>query len=144
MKRSPIVRTANLLLAVSALTAGCAPKPSGSTATASTAMGWRFGPGLSCRDEALFAAPPVVLHRGGTYALAWTYGSQPFFFRPEYKPLDGRLVVALQATSSSGNVANQRTELRIEGADSVAALEHGGAYFWEPDGTYVKLDVADR
>jgi len=107
----------------------------------STAMGWRFGPGLSCKATGLFAAPPVVVHRNSGYALAWTYGKDAFFFQPNYRALDGRLVFVLQATSSSGNVAGSRTEMPIDGTENVAALESGGAFWWEPDGSYVKLEV---
>ena len=42
------------------------------------ALGWRFGPGFSCTDKALFAAPPVVVHRHGDVFLAWPQGSHPF------------------------------------------------------------------
>jgi hypothetical protein len=110
------------------------------------ALGWRFGPGYSCSDKSLFAEPPVVEHRGADYFLAWTQGSHPFFFQPGYKPMDGRLVFALVATSSSGNLAGQHREMRIEGAENILALRRGGAFWWEPepDDRFMQLKVEER
>lgn len=115
------------------------------------ALGWRFGPGFSLTDaplaEALFSTPPVVRHRGEEYFLTWTQGSYPFFFQPDYKAMDGRLVFALVATSSSGNLAGRHREMKIEGADNLQALERGGAYWWErepePNGTFVPLKIVE-
>jgi hypothetical protein len=106
-------------------------------------LGWRFGPWFSSNDKDFFATPPVVVQRGDQFFLAWTQGSNPFFFLPEYKAMDGRLVFALASTTSSGNLAGQHRELQIQGDDNLRALHHGGAYFWEPepkpDGRFVQL-----
>ncbi|MFZ5469962.1 MAG: hypothetical protein ACOZIN_11045 [Myxococcota bacterium] len=111
------------------------------------ALGWRFGPGFSSTDTALFSAPPVVEHRGGEYFLAWTQGNHPFFFQPNCKAIDGRLVFALAATSSSGNLAGRHREMKIEGVDNLQALQRGGAYWWErepePNGTFVPLRIVE-
>jgi hypothetical protein len=112
------------------------------------ALGWRFGPGFSTTDTALFAKPPVVVHRGRDFFLAWTQGSAPFFFEPAYLPKDGRLVFALVATSSAGNLAGRPREMRVEGGDNIAALRRGGAYWWEPepepDGRLVPLHLVNQ
>ncbi len=107
--------------------------------------GWRFGPGFSCSDERLFAGPPVVEHRGASYYLAWTQGSDPFFFEPSYKAMRGRLVFSLVATASSGSLAGRRRWLRIEGAHNLAALQQGGAYWWEhePAERLVRLTIVE-
>lgn len=109
------------------------------------ALGWRFGPAFSCADTAMFAAPPVIEQRGDDAFLTWTQGSFPFFFAPNYQPMDGRLVFALQGTSSSGSLAGRARELKIEGAENLAALKTGGAVWWnrepEPNGTFVPLTV---
>ncbi len=111
-------------------------------------LGWRFGPGFSSKATALFSAPPVVVHRGDEYFLAWTQGSHPFFFRPDCRAMDGRLVFALTATSSSGNLAGRHQETKIEGADNLRALQHGGAWWWEPapepDGSLVPLKIVEQ
>jgi hypothetical protein len=124
-------RVALALLAVSVVGGGC------------VALGWRFGPGFSCADKTLFAAPPVVVHRGGDFFLTWTQGRHPFFFLPSYQVRDGRLVFALVATSSSGSVAGQPQEMKVEGDDNIAALRRGGAFWWDrdpqPTGTLVPL-----
>ena len=106
-------------------------------------LGWRFGPGFSSTDKSLFATPPVVVHRSQEFFLAWTQGSHRFFFQPGYMAKDGRLVFALVSTASSGNLAGQQRELKIEGEANIAALRHGGAFWWEresrPDGRLVPL-----
>jgi hypothetical protein len=107
------------------------------------ALGWRFGPGYSCASEDMFAQPPVVVHRGDERFLAWTQGEYPFFFEPSYHVMDGRLVFAMVATSSSGNLAGRYREMRIEDADNLEALERGGAFWWEPDESFVRLKVVE-
>ncbi len=112
------------------------------------ALGSRLGPGFSSTDTALFSAPPVVVHRGQDYFLTWTQGSHPFFFQPDYEAVEGRLVFALVATSSSGNLAGRQREMKIEGADNLRALQSGGAYWWErepePDGRLVELRIVEQ
>ncbi len=83
-------------------------------------------------------------HRGEDYVLAWTQGSHPFLFQPRYKPMVGRLVFAMVATSSSGNVAGQHREMKIEGAENILALRSGGAFWWEPDEKFVQLRIVER
>jgi len=126
--------TLALVLSANLLLGGC------------VASGWRFGPGYSSADRALFSAPPVVVHRGDEYFLTWTQGSHPFFFQPGYRTMNGRLVFALVATSSSGNFAGRHREMKIEGADNLRALR-GGCYWWEPepepDGRFVPLTVVE-
>jgi hypothetical protein len=112
------------------------------------ALGWRFGPGFSATDTSLFAKPPVVVHRGGDFLLAWTQGSSPFFFEPAYRPKDDRLVFALVSTSSTGDLAGRPREMRIEGDANISALQRGGACWWErapaPDGTLVPLRIVEQ
>jgi hypothetical protein len=112
------------------------------------ALGWRFGPGFSSRDTALFSEPPVLVHRDQGYVLAWTQGSHPFFFEPRYRAMDGRLVFALVATSSSGSLAGRHREMKIEGAGNVLALQQGGACWWEqepePNGRCVELTLLEQ
>jgi hypothetical protein len=111
-------------------------------------LGWSFGPGFSMRDRHdLFAEPPTVVRRGQQYVLTWQQGDYPFFFEPRYRAIDGRLVFALVATASSGSLARRSREMAIEGAENLAALRRGGAYWWEPEpeprGTLVALRVVD-
>lgn len=115
------------------------------------ALGWGFGPGFSLTDKpldgALFSAPPLVVPRGEGYFLTWRQGSYPYFFQPDYKAMNGRLVFALVATSSSGSLAGRHREMKIEGAENLQALKRGGAYWWErepePNGTFVPLKIVE-
>ena len=108
------------------------------------ALGWELAPGSSSKDEWLFAAPPVVVHRGSGYALSWTYGKAGFYFAPHYRAVDERLVFSLQGTSSSGSLSGRRFDFPIEGPSELRALSRGGAWWWEPDGSYVRLDVIEE
>lgn len=114
-----------------------------------TALGRQFGPGFSLTDKpldgALFSTPPLVVQRGEEYLLTWTQGTYPYFFLPAYEAMAGRLVFALLATSSTGNLAGRHREMKIEGVENIQALKRGGAYWWqrdpEPNGTFVPLKV---
>jgi hypothetical protein len=112
------------------------------------ALGWKFGPGRSSTNKDLFVEPPVVVHRDEQFFLAWTQGTNPFFFQPDYKAMDGRLVFALGATTSSGSLAGRYREMKIEGDVNIRALQRGGAYWWEPtpepDGSFVPLKMVKR
>jgi hypothetical protein len=134
------------LLLVGCALLGCALV--GCALVGCAALGWRFGPGFSCADKALFASPPVVVHRGGELFLAWTQGSQPFFFEPDYRARDGHLVFALVSTASSGNLAGRARQMKIEGDDNIRALQRGGAYWWQrepaPDGRLVALKIVEQ
>lgn len=104
-------------------------------------MGWRFGPGLSCKDPMLFKECPEVVQRRGSWFLSWTYGEDTFYFSPNHQARGDRLVFALPATSSSGNPSGRSAELPLEDREAVDALLKGGAVWWEPDGSYVPLRV---
>ncbi|MBI4819304.1 MAG: hypothetical protein HY791_23735 [Deltaproteobacteria bacterium] len=112
------------------------------------AMGWQLGPGFSSSDTALFSKPPIIEHRDAAYLLVWTQGTYPYFFQPSYEVMDGRLVFALAASSSSGQLAGRKRELKIEGSANIQALEHSGAYWWErtpePAGRLVRLAIVER
>jgi hypothetical protein len=98
------------------------------------ALGRSFGPGFSMTERRdLFAEPPVIEHRGSAYLLTWKQGDYPFYFQPSYEVIDGRLVFALAATSSTGDAAGRAREMPIEGAANLAALQRGGAFWWEPE-----------
>jgi hypothetical protein len=118
-----------------------------------TALGWRLGPGLPCTRGDLFEAPPVVEHREQGYFLTWTQGEYLFFFEPSYEAMEGRLVFAVSATASSGNLAGRYREMEIEGEENIEALRRGGAVWWErgpeppeppgPNGRFVPLKLVE-
>jgi hypothetical protein len=128
------------LFGLASLLAGC------------VATGWQFGPGYSLNDTdtelgKLFTKQPVIEQRTGGYYLTWTQGDYPFFFQPDYKAMNGRLVFAMVATSSSGSLAGRYREMRIEGASNIDALREGGAFWWErepePNGKFVSLEIRE-
>lgn len=104
------------------------------------ALGWEFAPGFSARDGYHFASPPVIEHRSSGEYLVWTYGTGPFYASPRYRPINGRLVFSLQGTTSTGTATGRRAAMRIEGREALDALAQGGAYWWEPDRSFVLLE----
>ena len=106
-----------------------------------TACGLRFAPGWSMTNKDYFQEPPFVVVRGNTYALRWRYGAYGFFFQPSSKVRKGRLVFALQGTSSTGHLTGSMGELLISNPKDIAALNSNGPYWLEPDGQEVRLEV---
>lgn len=119
------------------------------TATLVVSGCWGFRPGMALKDrpygETLFSEPPIIKCRKDGCFLTWTQGTYPFFFSPTYQAMDGRLVFSLKATSSSGNIAGRRREVKIEGVENIQALKRGGAFWWErepePQGRLVPLKI---
>jgi len=86
----------------------------------------------------------VVVKRGESYALRWTYGEWGFFFQPEYRVREGALWFSVQGTSSSGALTGRTVEMAIEKPKAIAALQNGGAFWWEPDRTTVRLAIVEE
>ncbi len=114
------------------------------TLSACAMLGPEFRPGFASTDKNLFAEPPVVVHRVGGYILSWTYGEWGFVFFPYSKVVDGKLIFTLEASTSTGSRRGQHGEVPIEEASAVAALESGGAWWWEPSGELTRLRVVDE
>jgi hypothetical protein len=97
--------------------------------------------GYSLDDPNYFSERPRVVGRADQYSLCWRYGTMGFYFQPSSRIVNGRLVFALDATSSSGALAGSYGRAMIRGSDKVGALRRGGAFWLEPDGREVKLHV---
>jgi hypothetical protein len=121
-----IIRTLSLLLSLSIL-AGCAA--------------FRFGPGLSMTDPQYFSEPPYIVAKPDGYSLRWRYGTWPFYFYPESRVRDGQLVFALRGSSSTGSASGKYGEVAITGSGRIHALESAGAFWLEPDGRKIQLEV---
>lgn len=130
--------------------------------SACVGLGWQFGPGFSSTDRGAFATAPVILHgdicgirdavrsvdvpctdNGPVYALSWTYGDNGFFFQPNCRAMEGKLVCVLQATSSSGSLRGRQGVTPISRPEDVFALETGGAWWWESSGAHTRLAIVD-
>lgn len=109
--------------------------------TLASCTGPRFGPGFSMADTAYFSDPPYITIRTDDYHLRWRYGTFGFYFQPSSKVINGQLVFALQGTSSSGSLSGHYGELPITDPQQIRALEHGGAFWLQPDGRLVRLEV---
>jgi hypothetical protein len=102
----------------------------------------RFGPGFSMHDKSLFADSPHIALRTvpAGYSLRWQYGTWGFYFHPRSKLVDGQLCFSLQATSSSGALSGQYSEIAITDPNHLQALKSGGAFWLEPDGKKIRLE----
>jgi hypothetical protein len=95
----------------------------------------------SLDDPNYFSERPHIVGDADQYSLCWRYGTMGFYFQPSSRIENGRLVFALHATSSSGALAGRYGASTISSGDAVDALRRGGAFWLEPDGSEVKLDV---
>lgn len=111
------------------------------TAVAVGGCGLRFGPGFSLNDGQYFAEPPRIIVRDNAHFLRWRYGEMGFYFSPSWKVVEGKLLFALQGTSSSGSLAGEFGEAPIVDAKQVRALEAGGGFWVEPDGRRLPLEI---
>ncbi len=116
----------------------------------------RFKHEFSIRNTEVFAREPILVRRigpgcghPGTYTLKWTSGEHhPLKPPPQYEAIDGRLIFSLEKL---GPLNREKVDpeyrvperLEVEGHLNTDALVKGGAYWWEPDGTYIRLKVED-
>jgi hypothetical protein len=106
-----------------------------------TSCGLRFSPGFSSHDTRYFSEPPRIIVKGESHTLRWRYGEMGFYFSPSSTVSGGRLLFALQATSSTGTRSGQIGEVAINDPKQIRALDTGGAFWVEPNGDKVPLVV---
>ena len=56
----------------------------------------------------------------------------PFFFQPKLAVVEGRLVVSVAATASSGMLAGRTRQIAIDDPSAIQAIDRG-VFFWEPE-----------
>ncbi len=114
----------------------------------------RFKHEFSIRNTEVFAREPILVRRIGpgcmrSATLIWTSGEHhPLEPPPQYQAIDGRLIFSLEKL---GPLNRWKVDpeyrvperLDVEGRLNMHALVKGGAYWWEPDGTYIRLKVED-
>ncbi len=106
-----------------------------------TSCGMTFGPGFSADNTSYFQAPPHIVSTGDTAELIWNYGTMGFYFAPGYKVRNDALYFSLQATTSTGHVPGRDARISIKGDKALDALNSGGAYWWNSDGSATKLKI---
>jgi len=84
---------------------------------------------------------PYLVKESSRYLMKWKYGEMGFYFTPKCNVVDSTLFCSLQKTSSSGSRTGKPGEITISDSDQIKALETGGAYWLEPDGKKLKLEV---
>jgi hypothetical protein len=103
--------------------------------------GMRFGSAWSMYNKQYFAEPPQIVKRLNDYSIQWRYGAMGFYFFPSSKVINGRLVFALEGTSSSGSLSGRFGEQAITKPKEIRAIETGGAFWLEPDGREIALKM---
>jgi len=101
----------------------------------------RFQSSWSCDDPGYFCERPHIQQCGESYELQWKYGSLGFYFLPVSKVVNGQLLFALQATTSTGNRHGKIGSVPITNPRHVAALRNKGAFWLEPNGSKIPLKV---
>lgn len=96
---------------------------------------------VSLTDTEYFLEAPYVLERTNDYVLRWRYGSAGASFEPKAKVVDGRLEFSFQGSPKDGFRSGEYDELSITNQLQLDAFKSGGAYWVQPDGSRVRLDV---
>lgn len=99
------------------------------------------GPGFSAKDENYFAEQPYIAAKSGKYSISWKYGGMGCVFFPKSNVVDGELHFSLHATTSSGCVPGRLHSMPISKPEHVHALESKGAFWREPDGSKLRLEI---
>ena len=92
-------------------------------------------------DQNHFMEPPRVVATGDRFFLTFTYGSMGFFFEPEYRIDDGKLVFFLSGTSSSGHLTGTSKEIEVIEAKAKDLVRLGQVFWEEPGRVLVPLQV---
>lgn len=101
-------------------------------------------PGYSIRDKNYFSEQPYISVSDGHYALIFRYGRLGCAFTPESNVVNGELHFKLLATTSSNCVPGQLDSMPIIKPEQIQALEKHGAFWLEPDGSKLWLEVRQR
>ena len=98
-------------------------------------------PPISASDPAVFSEKPYIAAKAGSYWLTWRYGSTGCVLFPERELISGALQFSLYVTTSSGCIPGREGSLPITRREEIQALEKNGAFWLEPDGTRLKLEI---
>jgi hypothetical protein len=98
-------------------------------------------PGYSIRDKNYFSEQPYILASDGHYALIYRYGQLGCAFSPESNVVNGELHFKLLATTSSSCIPGRLDSRPITKPEQIRALEEHGAFWLEPDGSKLRLEV---
>jgi hypothetical protein len=96
---------------------------------------------VSMTDTEYFLESPYILQRTDGYFLRWRYGSAGASFEPKAKVVDGRLEFSFDGSPKTGFRAGEYEEFPIKDPVQVEALKTSGAFWHEPNGSRVRLDV---
>jgi hypothetical protein len=99
---------------------------------------------ISASDATIFSEKPYIAAKAGGYSLTWRYGSAGCILFPERELISGALQFSLYVTSSSGCIPGREGSVPITGREEIEALEKHGAFWLEPDGTRLKLEIVSR
>jgi hypothetical protein len=101
-------------------------------------------PPISARDPAVFAEEPYIAAKAGGYWLTWVYGGTGCVLSPERELISGALQFSLRVTTSSGCIPGREGSMQITRREEIEALEKNGAFWLEPGGTRLKLEIRSQ
>ncbi len=96
---------------------------------------------ISLDDPMYFEERPRMVEEGGKYFFEWVYGEWGFAFFPKLKLKGEKAVFFLSATTSSGQLRGRRVRNEIRKRRALKLIREGEAYWEEPGGNLVKLEV---
>jgi len=100
-----------------------------------------LGPHCTARDPFYFAEPPVIVVEKSEYRLMWRYGKGLADFQPTYGMWSGDLVFTMSWLMSTGDRRGEYGSIPISSEKAIHAIEHGRAFWWEPDGHFEPLAI---
>jgi hypothetical protein len=96
---------------------------------------------VSITDTEYFLESPYILQRADGYFLRWRYGTAGASFEPKAKIVEGELEFSFFGSPKTGFRSGEFDEFPIKNVEQVEALKSGGAFWKQPDGSRVRLDV---
>ncbi len=113
------------------------------TILAICSCGYVHGPGFSMKDRDYFMESPKLVKSGDAYKLVWRYGNYGFYFSPKCIVGKSELLCSLQGTSSSGSLTGKYGEISITRPEEIKAINFNKAFWLEPDGTRIKIEIGN-
>ncbi|MEN9361075.1 MAG: hypothetical protein RL095_2610 [Verrucomicrobiota bacterium] len=95
-------------------------------------------------DAHYFSESPFIQREGEGYTVQWRYGEWEFYFRPTRAVVNGQLHLWVQVSTSTGDARGKMGSIKIEDTDEIHALETGGAFWINPDGSKIAMEIRRR
>ena len=95
-------------------------------------------------DGELFEERPIIVIEEGKYFMEWTQGEWPYAFFPTTRIKEEKVIFYVSVTTSSGNRTGQLNRQEIKKMKYIEKILMNQAFWKEPDGSLVKLEIERR